>query len=55
MPRSDWQFWVVTVVASIALGAVLRMVVPRRKKPTRTTLTVGGQRPAKKRGWRYPK
>jgi hypothetical protein len=40
MPWGDWQFWVVTVAAFVSLAAVARVVIPRRKRGTRTALTV---------------
>jgi len=54
-PVHDWQFWVVTVAAVIALAVVLRAVLPAKVNPFRgkkrgqsATLTVGG-RPVGKR------
>lgn len=53
MPFGDWQFWVVTALALIAAGYLLRNVIPvpvlsrrarRRKHESRATLTVGGKR-----------
>lgn len=52
MPIGDWQFWVVTAIALVALWAVVRMIVPPSLWPKRfrgkakgkaTTLTVGGK------------
>lgn len=52
MPVGDWQFWVVSILALVALVAVARMVVPpslwpkrfrRKAKGKSTTLTVGGR------------
>lgn len=52
LPIHDWQFWIATTLAGIALVAVLRALVPqaafpkflrRRPKGRRATLTVGGQ------------
>lgn len=49
LPVHDWQFWVATVIALVALRYVLRMIFPsgiplisKRRKPgaTRTVLTV---------------
>ncbi|GMV24922.1 MAG: hypothetical protein AMXMBFR58_09530 [Phycisphaerae bacterium] len=49
LPVHDWQFWVATVIALVALRHVLRMLFPsgipigkRRRKAagTRATLTV---------------
>ena len=31
MPWGDWQFWVVSAVFVVALGAVVRMALPRRR------------------------
>jgi hypothetical protein len=52
IPVDDWQFWVVTAAFVVALGWLLRGVVPipivsrryrRRKRQKRVTLTVGGK------------
>ncbi|MFN5943626.1 MAG: hypothetical protein ACK5ZG_12055 [Phycisphaerae bacterium] len=48
MPVHDWQFWVVTAIALVALVYLLRRVVPAgllgKKKPgTKTSLTIGGK------------
>lgn len=52
LPIHDWQFWIATTLAVVALIAVLRALVPQglipkflRKKPKgrRATLTLGGQ------------
>ncbi len=52
MPVGDWQFWVVSGLALVALVAVVRMVVPpslwpkrfrRKTKGKSTTLTIGGR------------
>jgi hypothetical protein len=49
MPVDDWQFWVTTLVALMALGYLLRNVLPvpffskrakRKKHERRATLTV---------------
>lgn len=49
MPVHDWQFWVTTLVALMALGYLLRNVVPvpfwskrakRKQHERRATLTV---------------
>jgi hypothetical protein len=48
-PVSDWQFWVVTLLALFALWYLSRSILPpgfggkRRGKSTKTTLTIGGQ------------
>lgn len=43
MPVNDWQFWVVTAVGVIAALWLIRMVLPKKKKGTRASLTVGGK------------
>lgn len=51
MPIGDWQFWVVTVLAVLALAYLLREALPARISPFRkrskgsvkTSLTVGGK------------
>ena len=42
IPVDDWQFWVVTLVAAIAVAALLRGSFKslRKKKSTRVNLTV---------------
>ncbi len=49
MPVHDWQFWVTTLVALMALGYLLRNIVPvpfwskrakRKQHERRATLTV---------------
>lgn len=50
-PIGDWQFWVVTVLALVAVLWLLRNVLPirrllGRRKPSakrRATLTIGGK------------
>lgn len=47
-PVHDWQFWVVTFAAVLALAFLLRGLFPwaKKRKATkrgRTTLTVGGK------------
>ena len=58
MPIDDWQFWMVTILALLAAGFILRPLIPstRRKsgcgscpketssKKTRATLTIDGER-----------
>jgi hypothetical protein len=43
----DWQFWVATAVAALALAWIVRyvwrIVMPRRTIRTKATLTVGGE------------
>lgn len=56
LPVNDWQFWVVTLLAAVALFYVLREVVPdsfwprrfRRKGQRRATLTLDGKPVEKK-------
>ena|GEM_PF-847511 len=59
LPIHDWQFWIATTLAAIALIAVLRALVPQaafpkflRRKPKgrRAMLTVGGQAVGKAAG-----
>lgn len=53
-PADDWQFWVATGIAAVALWAVARMILPRglvsrllgrrpRGPRRRATLTMEGQ------------
>jgi len=53
-PIQDWQFWVVTAIAALALAWLTRNVLPipilsRRAKAKKTqkrvTLTIGGKSP----------
>ena len=48
MPLGDWQFWVVTAMAVIALWVVVRAVVPRKRKgrSRRVPLTVEKRKPS---------
>ncbi len=43
----DWQFWVATAVAALALAWIVRyvwrIVRPRKAMRTKTTLTIGGE------------
>ncbi len=48
MPINDWQFWVVTIIALGALWVLKGVLVPKKRKGKKTTLTVGGQ-PVQKR------
>ena len=57
MPTHDWQFWVVTAIALIAVlwiaRSLARVMLPRRKRrgaSKRTTLTVGGKPVERSRG-----
>lgn len=43
MPIGDWQFWVVTLIALVAVYALFRMFVPK-KKGKRTSLTVSAHK-----------
>lgn len=54
MPWGDWQFWVVTAIAGVALWFVLREVVPgkwwpwkRKVRGKAASLTVEGKAPKK--------
>ncbi len=62
-PLSDWQFWVATLLALVALGWLLRALIPWRrllgrkdkKRGRRATLTLerrplDGSRPGADRG-----
>ncbi|MBK7403764.1 MAG: hypothetical protein IPJ41_03795 [Phycisphaerales bacterium] len=50
LPISDWQFWVVTLIALAAAAWIVRKLLPRRwsrrsktAAAKRATLTVGGR------------
>jgi hypothetical protein len=47
MPSDDWQFWIVTAAAAMALGYLLRGLIPRRWRRgsggTKVTLTIRGR------------
>lgn len=52
IPFADWQFWLVTLIALVALWLMLRPLLPPRLggkrgrgKRTRATLTIGGRGP----------
>ena len=45
MPFGDWQFWVVTVLALVAVIGIARTIAPRRRRPPRTSLTIDGAPP----------
>ncbi len=52
MPTGDWQFWVVTIVALLALIAAFRALAPKRKSKSRgvsTSLTIEGDSPRTRR------
>lgn len=40
MPWGDWQFWVVTLAAIASIVLAARVLIPRKQKSKRTTLTV---------------
>ncbi len=40
MPWGDWQFWLVSIAAVLAVGALIRVLLPRRKTGKRATLTI---------------
>jgi hypothetical protein len=49
-PIHDWQFWLVTLIATFALAYLVRKLLPDRLKPWRkgprgksTSLTIGGK------------
>lgn len=44
MPWGDWQFWLVTLAATLAVGALIRVIVPRRRSRQRAELTIERQR-----------
>ena len=46
MPINDWQFWVVTGIALVAVFSLFRMVMPK-KKGKRTNLTVSAKKQSK--------
>ncbi|MFO0860860.1 MAG: hypothetical protein U0570_09915 [Phycisphaerales bacterium] len=51
IPWGDWQFWVATVIAILALWLVLRNILPPgllpftrpRKKETKASITISGK------------
>ncbi|MBL4809917.1 MAG: hypothetical protein JKY43_07675 [Phycisphaerales bacterium] len=43
MPIHDWQFWVVTAAGVFAALWLIRLVLPKKKRGTRASLTVGGK------------
>ncbi|CAG0962530.1 hypothetical protein PHYC_00805 [Phycisphaerales bacterium] len=54
IPWNDWQFWVVTAAAMLALIYVLREVIPVKRWPFKrkgkgkpTSLTIDGKSPRK--------
>lgn len=53
LPIGDWQFWVVTALALLAVLWLARSVLPwgsRKKRPgksTRVSITIGGKPPEK--------
>ena len=42
-PWRDWQFWVVSALALGAAVVLLRGLIPRKKAPRRTGLTVSAR------------
>lgn len=49
MPWGDWQFWVVTVAAIVAVGVVARTLRPAKRPQKRAGLTISAGRAAQKR------
>lgn len=50
MPWGDWQFWLVTAAALLAVIFAVRTLFPRRKDKVKATLTIAGKpavRPSK--------
>ncbi len=47
MPVGDWQFWVVSLIAALGLVVLVWSVLPKRKRRSRTELTIGGGKPRK--------
>ncbi len=43
MPVDDWQFWVVTLAGLLAALWLIRLVLPKKKRGTKASLTVGGK------------
>jgi len=43
MPVHDWQFWVVTLAGLIAALWLIRLVLPKKSRGTKASLTVGGK------------
>jgi hypothetical protein len=59
MPIGDWQFWVVSICALVALGYLLRNVLPvpflskrakNKSQQRRATLTISAKAPASQLG-----
>lgn len=50
MPVDDWQFWVVTVAGLLAAVWLIRLVLPKKKRGTKASLTVGGKPVGKRSG-----
>lgn len=48
MPWGDWQFWVVTLAAVLALVWLVRLFKPKKKRSVRTNLTINGDRPGRR-------
>ena len=52
MPTGDWQFWVVTIIALLALIAAFKALAPKRRSKSRgvsTSLTIEGDSPRSRR------
>lgn len=47
MPVGDWQFWVVSLIAALGLVVLVWSVLPKRKRRSRTELTISGGKPRK--------
>ena len=43
MPVNDWQFWVVTAAGVVAALWLVRLVLPKKKKGKKATLTVSAK------------
>jgi len=43
VPWGDWQFWMVTLAAALALALLVRMIRPAKRKPRRTQLTISAK------------
>lgn len=48
MPWGDWQFWVVTLAAVVAVWMLFRVLIPP-KRGKRTELTIGGEAVSRRR------
>lgn len=43
-PITDWQFWVASLLVLAGVVTFTRALLPRRKKATRTELTISAKR-----------